>query len=221
MKYLPILFSTEMVKALLDGRKTQTRRLNGLENQNENPSRWELAGAVYDPAWDEGGWKSCCDFQTLDKSVMSMAECPYGQPGDILWVRETFRPIEQDFGVPRYEYKASEKINIRDKWKPGIHMPKIAARIFLKVTDVRIERLTDISNEDAIAEGIHEYEDGTYKNYFKKKGLRESDGCECWMPIASYQSLWCSINGVESWDADPWVWVISFERIDKPQNWPL
>lgn len=141
----------------------------------------------------------------------------YGQKGDIFWVRETFC---KSLDVPgEYYYKASNpEVCTEDcdgsPWKPSIHMPKDAARIWLKRTGTRIERLGDISEEDAIAEGIHREWDGTaywYKNYLDTfpsnfKGV----------PKRSFQSLWNSINGPESWDANPWVWVLEFERIEKP-----
>jgi len=90
-------------------------------------------------------------------------------------------------------------------------MPKAAARIWLQVEEIRVERLQDITEESAIAEGIIDYEDGTYKNYFTQKGLREQDGVDCILAKGSFQSLWCSINGLESWDANPWVWVVKFK----------
>jgi hypothetical protein len=128
------------------------------------------------------------------------------QPGDLLYVRETWRGIEQDFGPDRIEYKATETINLKDKWRPSIHMPKEAARIWLQVTDVRVERLMDISIADAKAEGVEIITGGTfpYRHY-------GSSTASCSNAIASFESLWREINGDESWDTNPWVWAINFK----------
>lgn len=184
-KERPILFSTPMVEAILDGRKTQTRRARGATFQN---------------------------FEEFAR-----IKCPYGKPGDRLWVRETWQitnflhPSDENYG---YIYKASE--NGKDwqenteewKWKPSIHMPKAAARIWLEITETRLEQLQDISKEDAIAEGIEPVADG-YKNYMPKLS---STSQFCW-PTAyhSFKSLWESINGAESWDLNPWLWVVKFK----------
>ncbi|MDO8997221.1 MAG: hypothetical protein Q7U77_11390 [Sediminibacterium sp.] len=186
MKYIPILFSTAMVQAIIEGRKSMTRR-------------------VVKPQPSETG------VSAFNDGEHPQMKCPYGQVGDILWVRESFiSGYECDEGsfntdedgeyIPVLKYKADrESFDWYDgnsdfpcekiPWKPSIHMPKSACRIFLKITNVRVERLQDISEEDAIAEGI-----------------------------ASFKSLWQSINGEKSWDDNPWVWVIEFERIEKPEN---
>jgi len=221
----PILFSTPMVQAILDGRKTQTRRTRGLEEINKNPDSWK-----------KGATTQTCRFWDADKEEDPnpidihygfrfngngnhelYIPCPYGKPGDRLWVRETWQityflhPSDENYG---YIYKASE--NGKDwqenteewKWKPSIHMPKAAARIWLEITDISVERLQDISKEDAIAEGIEPVADG-YKNYMPKLS---STSQFCW-PTAyhSFQSLWESINGAESWDRSPWLWVVKFK----------
>lgn len=207
----PILFSTPMVEAILDGRKTQTRRTRGLEEINKNPDDWHFAGIYYVTDCDELG----ATFQNCEE--FARTKCPYGKPGDRLWVRETWQitnflhPSDENYG---YIYKASE--NGKDwqenteewKWKPSIHMPKAAARIWLEVTDIRVERLQDISKEDAKAEGVEPVADG-YKNYMPKLS---STSQFCW-PTAyhSFQSLWESINGAESWDRNPWLWVVKFK----------
>lgn len=222
MKFIPILFSTETVQDILDGRKTQTRRVvksNGVIHTARKI-------VFEDENWQgESGRK---------------IKCPYGQPGDVLWVREAF--IE-GFQMSEGSYKYDDEGNLIPKiwhkadnglrqwydgtsdwptenipWKPSIHMPKYACRIFLKVKSVRVERLQKISEKDAKAEGVLEYDDGTFKNYFKTKGLRAMDGVECLLSKGSFQSLWSSINGLDSWNSNPWVWVIEFEQIEKPEN---
>lgn len=209
-KERPILFSTPMVEAILDGRKTQTRRTRGLEEINKNPDDWHFVGmCVTDSGELKATFQNCEDFVRI--------KCPYGKPGDRLWVRETWQktdflhPSNENYG---YVYKASE--NGKDwqenteewKWKPSIHMPKAAARIWLEITDISVERLQDISKEDAITEGIEPVADG-YKNYMPKLS---STSQFCW-PTAyhSFQSLWESINGAESWDLNPWLWVVKFK----------
>lgn len=202
MRFIPILFSTEMVQAILDGRKTQTRRVvksNGVIHTARKI-------VFEDENWQgESGRK---------------IKCPYGQPGDVLWLRETWSDCTDRPDCPAYKAGKDgwEAFHGDLKWKPSIHMPKAACRLFLRVKSVRVERLQKISEKDAKAEGVLEYEDGTFKNYFKTKGLRAVDGVECLLAKGSFQSLWSSINGLDSWNINPWVWVIEFERIEKPEN---
>lgn len=140
-------------------------------------------------------------------------KCPYGQTGDILWVRETFCEIVKGSG--HYYYKAdTPSVNIKafdTTWKPNIHMPKAACRIKLRITSIRIERLHDITEDDALAEGIaYDVMDDNSKacmNYIRKEYDIQ------YKPKHSFLSLWQSINGLESLTANPWVWVITFERI--------
>ena len=213
-KFRPILFSTEMVVALQEVRKTQTRRIVKLQPENTRAKEQNIKevreyftgvpehGLAY--YWmDRGSWNSSEPFK-----------CPYGLAGDILWVRETF--CERKDGS--FIYKAGWKFCDDAGWKPSIHMPKEAARLFLKIKNIRVERLQEINEDGAIAEGIVEYEDGMFKNYFTQRGLRERDGVECMLPKASFISLWSSINGKDSWKSNPWVWVIEFELVDKPEN---
>lgn len=205
MKFIPILFSTEMVHAILAGRKTQTRRL--LKLSNYNPSRTEKQPKVM----------TVKDLKLYDGNGELIGDLimKYGKPGDVLWVRESF--LINVIGESPYLYKASSTISKFLKWKPSIHMPKEAARIFLKIKDIRVERLFDISATDAIAEGIAAvdkindivfYKD--YRKNYQPSVLRH--------PIKSFLSLWESINGVDSLNDNPWVWVIEFEKIEKPKN---
>lgn len=180
-KQRPILFSIPMVEAILEGRKTQTRRIAKLQ-----PFEGEYYMQI---ATDE--------FVYVSKNAYSGPyQCPFGKVGDILWVRETWGVCSNLPLGTGYIYKADDYPKYMEpcKWKPSIHMPKDACRIFLKITDVRVERLQDISDEDAKAEGV-KTEYGSYRHGFIQ--------------------LWKSINGEESWNANPWVWVIEFERIEK------
>jgi hypothetical protein len=174
----PILFSTPMVKAILDGRKTQTRRIVKIDGKipytEVRPLSTHDCGSIY--------------YFFGNKEV----KCPYGQPGDVLWVREMFSKK-----ADRIIYRADvcSKYDIPDgfKWKPSIHMPKNACRIFLLITKVRLERLQNITHDDAAREGV--IQDGSAR------------------PVQLFKSLWQSINGYQSWNDNPWVWVIEFTRI--------
>lgn len=207
-----------MVQAILDGRKTQTRRTRGLEEINKNPEDWHFVG-IYVTDYGEIG----ATFQNCEE--FARTKCPYGKPGDRLWVRETWQitnflhPSNENYG---YVYKASE--NGKDwqenteewKWKPSIHMTKAAARIWLEITEISVERLQDISKEDAIAEGVDTYfnsivKQDCYRDYlFKGEDWMTPEG-EYYYPGFSFRSLWESINGAESWDLNPWLWVIKFK----------
>lgn len=195
MKERPILFSGPMVRAILDGRKTQTRRV--VKPQPETATD--------------------CPYHVGVGQSRKSRTCPYGTVGDRLWVREAWLPFDQDhvIGDCKVAYMAeatptSEEIRkeyIREgrnyRWRPSIHMPRWASRITLEITGVRVERLQEISETDAIAEGamsqlcsMHDQPDAmkfTHRNGFT--------------------NLWQSINGPESWASNPWVWVIEFRRL--------
>lgn len=199
-----MIFNAEMVRAVLDGRKTQTRRIvNGVPSSHDFHG-WVLSSTS---AKDEG--KACWAIgksPLLNKPIR--ARCPFGEVGDRLWVRETFRVHSRATDVATLVYKASEqqswtqqtcrvpiekcnKPAVVDKWTPSIHMPRWASRITLEITGVRVERLQDISAEDAAAEGLT----GRAKMH-------------------DFGVLWSSIYGDESWQANPWVWVIEFKRVE-------
>ena len=200
MAIKPILFNTEMVRANLDGRKTCTRRLVRFL-PGENP-QW--TGYIRDGLMLYNGRNEPC-----------ITKAPY-QPGDILYVRETWcddRQFTHDSTPGRYFYKASESGNF--KWKPSIHMPKEAARIFLKVTDVRVERLHEITEDGAKAEGaidnrgfIHSPE-----NEYDRIHTAREHFIKIWNGTIKKSNLNCY-----GWDANPWVWVIEFERCEKPEE---
>ncbi|MFO0415197.1 MAG: hypothetical protein ACK52I_28430 [Pseudomonadota bacterium] len=218
----PILYQTEMVQAILAKIKSMTRRKSGLDEINENPDAWQLnvAGEIVMPKVgnkkEKTGFGAFFFNSKLDTKTIF---CPYGNVGDVLWVRETWFAQKYFNGLTEnyfYKYKADYDGPVDWNWKPSIHMPKAAARIFLEITDIRVERLNDISEEDALAEGVLQFEDGTFKNYFTQKGLRAADGVQCLLAKGSFQSLIASINGKEIIDKNPWVWVIKFKVIDKP-----
>lgn len=195
MKEKPILFSTPMVKAILDGRKTMTRRV---------VKKFE----------DNG-------FMILEPDP---SYCPYGQPGDRLWVRETWRPaydkelyccvefrsnasrikpaagsLSEDQGH-RFADDCPDVPSIHAKWRPSIHMPRWASQITLEITGVRVERVQDISEQDARDEGASPItENKTVSGVFR----------------SGFRLLWDSINAKRGygWDANPWVWVVEFRRV--------
>lgn len=199
MAYKPILFNTEMVQAILAGRKTQTRRV--CKGQGE----------------------------------CSPAQCGYHppyKPGDILWVRETWcknkNPNSQNFGG--YEYRADyEGALCQDliTWRPSIHMPTEAARIFLRVKDVRAERLLDMSEADCLAEGIMGFtKDGKITKFSTLSGDMPSVPWQDMPenPVHAFWDLWNSTikpadRNRYGWLENPWVWVIEFDRCEKPEGW--
>lgn len=198
-----------MVQAILEGRKTMTRRV--VKPQPDDQGLWNhsITSMALDSTLE--GW-----WGTVDETGESKRfNDKYGVPGDVLWVRETFCKMPEPDSFGEYLYKSMED-KPYGKWKPGIHMPKAACRIFLKVKRIRVERLQEITKADAIAEGIEElktYSFPIYKNYLPGA---PSDGYQ--HEPSSFRSLWKKINGEASWNENPFVWVIEFERIDKPEN---
>ena len=181
MKEKPIIFSTDMVKAILAGKKTQTRRV--IKPQPKYLSYWTV------PVWVVKG-------EYLSGVSKWFTFCPY-QTGQTLWVRETWIQDCDD-----KIYKADSEVNPSDfKWKPSIFMPRSFARIFLKITNIRVERIQDISEEDVKAEGFTGGND--LQNPCAKPAIK-------W-----FFYLWNAINKKRGfgWDVNPWVWVIEFERI--------
>jgi hypothetical protein len=205
MKERPILFSTNMVKAILAGSKTQTRRICKtlwpvdfvkMETLAASNNSFEfLFQGKYKPVFGAVFFN-----QKLNRK--EFLPCPYGKVGDILWIRETWTPFNN--GVA---FKADEKINDKHGWRPSIHMPKAAARIWLQLEDVRVERVREITEEDAIAEGVLKLEDGRYHSYLN--GV----ACQCETAKLSYTTLWCQINGTDSWNSNPWVWGLTFKLL--------
>ncbi|MGY0145232.1 hypothetical protein [Edwardsiella tarda] len=210
MKERPIIFNDEMVRAILSGTKTMTRR----------PMKVQPTPSKTRPG----------DFSFPSKKLESMVHvsdlapgnspipdchlffleccCPYGQPGDRLWVRETFG----DCGV-RFVYRADTDDGAAcqvKRWTPSIHMPRWASRITLEITDVRVESLQDITDGDARAEGVPEA-GGLLPEYPGTYLTPKGDFASA---RVAFQRLWESIYGDDGWDANPWVWVIAFRRVD-------
>ena len=206
----PIIFTAESIRATLDGRKTQTRRVIKLiGGLNESPCniRWSQEKNCWQNYGAGGVW--------ID------LKCPYGSVGDTLWVRETwdFRPMKGALAKNRIAivgYKADDATKsvyvpqdcnpkIHKKWCSPIRMPKQFARIFLDITGIRVERVRDISEEDAKAEGVRPSIVGTTLDYLKYR--------------ASYQTLWNSLNAKRGygWESNPRVWIIEFKKNEEKQ----
>ncbi|MEP6457302.1 morphogenetic protein [Citrobacter freundii] len=213
MKERGMIFNGEMVLARLDGRKTQTRRPVKLPHTDRD-AMCELSGNELAGELSAGNYRNS----------------PHGKPGDRIWVRETFQGPLFDFdlmdsyckdptpferpefcvykadGAPAPEfYDADDELHCR--WRPSIHMPRWASRILLEITDVRVERLNAISQEDAQAEGME-------LTGWRPTYSDPDSGGEVMTPYDNFAELWSSIYGDESWKANGWVWVISFKRVE-------
>jgi hypothetical protein len=229
----PILFSGPMVHAILKGRKTQTRRVVVVRKENggglphDYPDNKIVVARIGDHAINETPTRLYgAEFRWSNGADLVIA-CPYGRPGDRLWVRESFAGPDHigngDQGVVGFgiEYKADgafrahgdcgcdgpcSGVLISHPWKPSIHMPRQFSRIMLEITAVRVEQLQTITEDDARAEGCegHRASDG-----YDIDPTRDVD------PVEEYRELWDSLNAKRGygWDVNPWVWVLSFQRI--------
>lgn len=201
-----MIFNGEMVRAILDGRKTQTRRVLATYQD----------AVKFCPEWDVNGKQIFIVLGEKDHTgmnpVITAIPCPFGQQGDRIWVRETFRVHSRATDVATLVYRASvrnswteqthrvpvavcNKPATPEKWTPSIHMPRWASRILLEIIDVRVERLNSITESDAEAEGVTDTGFGD-------------------LLVDGFRYLWKSIYGDDSWQANPWVWVIEFKRVE-------
>ncbi|EPZ1177252.1 hypothetical protein WH694_15340 [Klebsiella oxytoca] len=193
-----MIFNAEMVRAILDGRKTQTRRIVKLQP-------------------DEDGLAKVTNGPWVDTSERNY-RCPFGDVGDRIWGRETW--AEAGASAPNLKlYRANYPEHVPShyenvppaneiRWTPSIHMPRWASRILLEITDVRVERLNAISEHDAQAEGVAKLRGGFWQHY--QPGWTQHQLSS----RGSFVTLWKSIYGEESWNSNPWVWVIEFKRIE-------
>lgn len=242
----PILFSATMVQAILAGRKTQTRRV--VTPQPERSPVYGHSEAFHpDEAYSRAPGATM-QGEPVDPLRWWYADaggprteyrCPYGQPGDRLWVRETFYcddyrypdgPVDELRSL--LEYRASHDCNAweagcpcrgddgRGAWRPSIHMPRWASRLTLEVTEVRVQRLQEISDEDAQTEGLDNAPSMAIPGrlLWRDYGMREDDTSGWWSsPRDSFQTLWQSINGARpgcSWSDNPFVWAITFKKAE-------
>lgn len=231
MKERGMIFNGEMVRAILDGRKTQTRRVIasvGHDNCLPLQKRTKTKDGIY--------------THVMDAPIYGL--CPFGKIGDRIWVRETWSDVNLD-GAPAVAYRADDEVydlmedeslldedgafnyqdprvckcqfaawhsdlisGIEGNWRPSIHMPRWASRLTLEITGVRVERLNSISQEDAQAEGME-------LTGWRPTYSDPDSGGEVWTPYDNFAQLWESIYGEESWKANPWVWVIEFKRVEE------
>jgi len=243
MKILPILYSEPMVVAKLEHRKTNTRRTSKLDKINKAPDDWRLFGnenSAY--RWDFKG-NFIVAFKNIRTDVVLEVKSPYGGTGDILYVRETWDYAEDELGrhdkktkgdcFGKFLYKANGDGN-HGRWRPSIHMPKEAARIWDRVVDVRVERLQDISEEDAIAEGAQHFPHipvgpitssmSARPERWSMESSKDTDSCVSsarWAFAGYIDKISPAMNGNRIWAANPWVWVVKTETLSttgKPQN---
>lgn len=195
MRERPILFNGHMVRAILGGQKTQTRRaVSGVRGDNclllRKPTKTR-SGIV---------------THVLDAPERGL--CPFGQPGDRLWVRETWSQEGCGAGEVHWRADALTAGGLRAdevaamRWRPSIHMPRWACRLVLEITAVRVERLQAISEADAVAEGLSQSESGSWLPG------------PCDHPEWAFHQLWAQVYGEPAWEANPWVWVIEFKRVE-------
>ncbi|EMG7857745.1 hypothetical protein LWU76_00120 [Enterobacter hormaechei] len=202
-----MIFNGEMVRAILDGRKTQTRRIIKDCTVGRDPiSKFIQIGKKFIGCYPE-------DVPELIREC-----CPYGVPGDRIWVRETWAEAgasAPDLKLYRANYPAHVPTHYENvppaedvRWTPSIHMPRWASRILLEITDVRVEQLKSISEEEARSEGVAQLREGFWKHY--QPGWTQHQ----LSARGSFTTLWESIYGFGEWDRNPWVWVIEFKRIE-------
>ena len=230
MKERPILFSGPMVRAILSGVKTQTRRVIKPQPVQYNRPDWPCTHG-----WREvpqmGGWEISWNNDSMTATEAIGEYCPYGKTGDQLWVRETWRVNgnAHDYaraGKESVFYRADEDWNVDAGWRPSIFMPRWASRITLEVVSVRVQRLQGITSEDAQAEGIEvDICDNAIvtRDYSRKEKWFQmwSDDLPNYVDIeqiaqASYRSLWDHINGKRegcAWQDNPWVWAVEFRAV--------
>lgn len=229
MKELPILFSTPMVQSILSLLKRMTRRTRGLEKVNKNPDEWYFQ-SLFEHATGRFTFAPKNPLHEITEDDIIEVKCPYGKAGDLLWVRETWTGDIFSGSANAFIYKASDPNHRNNKerdlkiWKSSIRMPKAAARIWLQVEEIRIERLQDIIEEDAIAEGIvgekGKVSGVTWYKKFIRERVAQIEELFTQSAIECFMSLWQKINGEESWDLNPWVWVVKFKVLSttgKPQ----
>ncbi|MBM9576264.1 hypothetical protein JWG45_03765 [Leptospira sp. 201903070] len=243
---LPILFNDQMICAILEGRKSQTRRISGLEVLNKNPNEWEFVEPSFSHTHNGVRTSVLLINKKTEESVF--VDCPYGTKRSLLWVRESWRIGAWNVSKKSlaFDYRANdfarkEWIEISDKtmferliqqsqndafkaglsgdqyqwepgespcrWRPSIHMPRVASRLILEIKNIRVERLVTLSEEDALAEGVEiDSEECDHVRY-----SCSDIGCLGQTYKSGFAKLWIELHGQSAWSINPWVWVIEFE----------
>lgn len=206
VKEHPILFTGEMIRAIQEKRKNKTRRLNGLHKINQDINSWALKNIRYADETGSSEPRLTVTFKHNDTGEDKIIKCPYKR-GDHLWVRETWNRIWRFDEGEIFIYKADNNATPL-RWKPSIFMPKEAARIWLEVVNVRVERVRDITEEDAIAEGV--------VAPFRVCSFEDRDSDEPFGYRYGFSTLWDSINAKRgySWIVNPYVWPLEFKKIE-------
>ena len=240
MKQKPILFNTDMSFMVRRFKKDLTRRMKGLEGLED----YYFQSLVHHTS---GKFTFVKNGNYNPKEIdVKEVKCPYGKPGDILWVKETFYSwghwttiTDNNTGKSKSKFyrDINRSIQFMAEWqpkeeakkgqlgwhkRPALFLPKDLANLYLRIKDIRVERLQDITAEDAIREGISKFDSNHWLIYDKtwdisKVAIENGADPITSSPLKSFQSLWTSINGIESWNLNPWVWVIEFERIKQSE----
>lgn len=217
MKERPILFNGEMVRAILQGRKTQTRRIiqSPAKNMQKQGATVIRRNPDNDPWYKDHIWSMRTQSGMWGDYTHErfLQFCPHGQVGYRLWVRETWAEPHYwtndiEAGSPLYRAQDHKRSIKPVRWRPSIHMPRWASRVTLEVTGVRVERLNDISEEDAISEGCQALEGCKWRTF---KEMHAGIPMHEHTAVDAFGALWENINGPGSWGANPWVWVIEFK----------
>jgi len=244
VKGRPILFSAPMVRAILEGRKTQTRRIvkpRHILNAGEpgDPETLTRLAREYGSPIKSDEYGVSFDCDGLRGVVSVPMRCPYGERGDRLWVKETWQPIWAEHRERRPDYTSrdgwdigyvatdgireyhDDEYGLTTRCKPSIFMPRVLSRISLEITAVRVERLHAMTRDDAIAEGARRFDgiptsklfsDSPHQNRWSMESPEDCGQC-LGSPLSAFGDLWIKLNGQESWDANPWVWVVEFKAV--------
>lgn len=207
-KERPILFSTELVRAILDGRKSVTRRVVKPQPEETSPGWWKWQHPKYDNGFGCDYFHTNTDAARRLLNGPGLACCPFGDPGTLLWVREAFQYEDAEYEPelsatnPVYPERIWYRADDPDAgpWRPSIHMPRWASRLTLEVSDVRVEQLQDITEEEAIAEGFHDW-----PNVLSAEGR----------PRYRFRMTWDQFNPKHPWASNPWVWRVEFRRVEQ------
>lgn len=231
IRHIPLLMQPSMVQAVINDSKTATRRLSGLDAVNDNPDKWEYVRF----------WDGHAKFWEKHNAIHEIyIKCPYGNPGDVIWIRETyiayghwasitnpdtekkiwsFKDLTLSEGKPYYYLGQDHPFKLQTGRKnigwykrPAIFMPKEACRLFLETESIDCEMLQDITEADSFREGIT-WNVGPVQGGY---GAREST--KHITPIGAFKDLWITINGEDSWNKNPWVWIVGFKKTNMPTD---